>query len=109
MRKRSVGQRHQQFAIVNDADDVVFGFLIDRQFRVAFGDDDVEHATRRIVDRNRYHLRPRLHHFTHDRIAELHHRMDQLALFFFDHALLGADVDQRANVFFGNVDLVRVS
>ena len=108
VRERTARQRDQKLAIVNHADDIVFGLLIDRQLRVAFGDHDVEYAPRRVVYRNGDHFGARLHHLAHDRVAKLHDRMDEFALLFLDHALLGADVHERADVLFRDVDPMRV-
>ena len=44
---------------------------------------------------------PRRHHFAHHFVAELHHRLDQLAVFLLDQPLFGAGGDQRFDVLGG--------
>ena len=44
---------------------------------------------------------PRRHHFAHHFVAELHHRLDQLAVVLFDEPFFGAGGDQRLDVLGG--------
>ena len=102
-RDRAVGERDQQLAIVDDAGDLVDRLLVHGDLRVPFGDHQVERAAGRRRFRHRHHVDARCHHLAYDGVAELNDRMDELALPLFENVLFDPDVDQRFDVFFGDV------
>ena len=52
----------------------------------------------RAVGGNGYDVRARRHHLAHRGIAELDHRLDQLAVVLLNEAFLGAGGDQRLDI-----------
>ena len=88
----------EHVAHVHEADDLVDGLLVDRNARVLLVDDQLAQLLERGVGRNGHDVGPRRHHFAHHLVAELHHRLDQLAVVFLDEAFFGAGRDQRFDV-----------
>ena len=78
---------------VGEADHVVVAGAEDRQPAVPVGDRQVERCRHRGIVRDDHHVGPRQHHLAGDRVAELDDALDQLALFVFDHLVLGGRLD----------------
>ena len=62
-------------------------------------DDELAQIFYRLVFGNGHNIGPRRHHFADAFIAERHHRLDELAVFFGQDAFFFAGSDERVDIF----------
>ncbi len=77
---------------VDDADDVVDATSGHGQPAEAVEEHDLHGVGHAELRGHRDHVRPRHHHLAHDRVAQLDHRLDELALLGLDDVLLDGEV-----------------
>ncbi len=80
----------EHVAHVDEADDLVDILLVDRDARVLLVDDQLAQLLERGIGRDGDDVGARRHHFAHHLVAELDHRLDELAVVLFDKAFFGA-------------------
>src|SRR6266852_4373139 len=72
----------EHVADMHEADDLVDRPFIDGDARILFVDNELAQLLERRLYRDGDDVGPRRHHLAHDFVAELHDRLDQLAVFF---------------------------
>src|SRR5262249_3793481 len=77
----------EHVAHVNKSDDLVDGLLVDRDAGELLVNDNLAKLLELRIGRYSNDRGPRRHHFANDLVAELHHALDELAVFLFDQAL----------------------
>ena len=86
---------------MHEADDLIDGSFVHRNAGILLVDDQLPQLLQRGVRRDGHDIGPRRHDLAHHLVAELHHRLNEFAVFFLDQAFLGAGGDQRFDVFGG--------
>ena len=100
--RSSPDEVRQQVLGVEHADDVVDVLLVDRDARVALAHDGLDDLAQRGVDLERDHVHARDHDLVGALLAELEHAADHLLLLGLDGALLGAALDEDAQLLAGD-------
>ena len=92
--------RHLQHVLrVNQADDMVEAAFKYRNAGKWPHSQQFDELFNRVSDGNRHHLRARLHRFAHRFFAELHHRLNQVAIALIENSLFLASLDQSVHRF----------
>ena len=99
---RSMREDAEQVLGVEHADDVIDGVGVDGNARLAALDDDLHGVVEGGVGLDGDHVDARHHDLADGGVGELEDVVDHLALVFFEHALLLADLDQQAQLVFGD-------
>ena len=94
------GVRHLQHVLgEDDAHDVMDGAFENRHPGKRLGAQQFDELLDRGVGRNGHDFRPRLHGLADSLLAELHHRLDQVAIAFIQDAFFLAGFDERIHRF----------
>ena len=80
----------EHVAHVHEPDHPVDVLLVNRNARILLVDDELAELLERGIGGDGHDVGARRHHLAHHFIAELHHRLDQLAILLFDQPLFGA-------------------
>ena len=91
----------ENIAHMDEADDVINSVLVHRHPRKLFMNDKLAQIFYRFIGGNRNDVGPRRHHFANALIAERHHRLNQLAVFFGQNAFFLTGRDQGVDVLGG--------
>src|ERR1035437_7354438 len=89
----------EHIAHMHEADDLIDGSFVDRDARILLVDDQLAQFFERSVRGDGHDIGAGRHDLAHHLIAELDHRLNELAILFFDEAFFGAGGDQRFDVF----------
>ncbi len=103
---RSSSSELEHVANVDEAGDLIDILFVNRDARVLLVDHHLAQFLERRVLADGDDARARRHHFAHGGIAERDHRLDQLAVAFFDDAFFFAGGDQGVDVFLGRGSFV---